>query len=244
MRATDESGPRHAKTRPVKPGTHELWRLPGIFMDTFLLRNIVLVQAIGLSPILAVGINLQYGVVLTLCTAAVLLPCSLCMSFFGDRLPDWLRAPVYTVGASFLLIGAAAIVDRCISNEVYAALYLFLPLMAVNTIFTYRAGGFSVSNRPAAALVDALGSSMGFGLVICTVSALRELATHGTLWNIPVGLPVTLPEAAWPYAAFIMLGFMAAFLQWIKSVISRFSARFDVRRTSRPAAAEKRRENS
>ena len=228
---------RHTKTKSAKSGTHQFWKLTGIFMDTFLLRNIVLVQAIGLCPIIAVGVNLQYGVVLTLCTAAVLLPCSLCMSFFGDRFPDWLRAPTYTVGASVLLIGAAAIVDRCISNEVYAALYLFLPLMAVNTIFTYRAGGFSVSNRPAAALVDALGSSLGFGIVICVVSALRELASFGTLWNIPVGLRWTLPEAALPYAAFIILGFMAAFLQWVKSVAGRMSARRDSRVTSHKAAA-------
>ena len=42
----------------------------------------------------------------------------------------------------------------CIRDRLYASLYLFLPLMAVNTIFTYRAGGFSVSNRPAAAPVS------------------------------------------------------------------------------------------
>ena len=153
---------------------------------------------------------------------------------YRDRNP--IAKPAYTVGASVLLIGAAAIVDRCISNEVYAALYLFLPLMAVNTIFTYRAGGFSVSNRPAAALVDALGSSLGFGIVICVVSALRELASFGTLWNIPVGLRWTLPEAALPYAAFIILGFMAAFLQWMKSAAGRMSARLSNRMESRVTA--------
>lgn len=60
-------------------------RLGGIFLDTFFAKNIVLVQAVGLCPIIAIGINLKYGVALTLCTAAVLLPTSLCMSLWGSR---------------------------------------------------------------------------------------------------------------------------------------------------------------
>lgn len=208
-----------------KRAKHRFWKLTGLFFDTFIIKNIVLVQAIGICPIIAVGTNLKYGVALTLCTAAVLLPTSLFMSVYGDKIPAPMRPPVYTLGASILLVGAALLVDRVISTELYAALYLFLPLMAVNTIFTYRAGGFSVSNRPPAALVDALGSSCGFGLVICVVSALRELAISGTLWDIPMGFELRLPEAAQPFAAFLLLGFMAAFLQWIKAGVSHFFQR-------------------
>ena len=211
--------------RKSRPTTHRFWKLTGIFFETFLVKNIVLVQAIGLCPIIAVGTNLKYGVALALATAAVLLPTSLLMSVCGDKIPAVLRPPIYTLGASILLVVVAALVEHTLSAELYAALYLFLPLMAVNTIFTYRAGGFSVSNRPAAALVDALGSSCGFGLVICIVSAIRELAISGTLWDIPVGFDLRLPEAAYPFAAFIMLGFMAAFLQWIRSGVSRFFQR-------------------
>lgn len=199
-------------------------RLAGHFFETFLSKNIVLVQAIAICPIIAVGTELKLGVVLMLCTAAVLLPTSLCMSLIGEKLPSWLRPPVYTVGASLLLLGAAAIVDH-MSPKIYADLYLFLPLMAVNTIFTYRAGGFSVSNRPAAALVDAVGSSCGFGLVICAVSCIREIAIYGTVWGHPLEFDLRLPEAALPYAAFIMLGFMAALLQWIKSIAARVAAK-------------------
>lgn len=204
----------------MKKSLSGVWELLGVFFDTFITKNIVLVQAIGLCPIIAIGINLKYGVALTACTAAVLLPTSLCMSLWGSRIPSWARPPVYTVAASLLLLLAALVVDRWVSHELYASLYLFLPLMAVNTIFTYRAGGFSVSNRPAAALVDALGSALGFGLAICVVSALREMAAFGTLWDKPLGFKLLLPEAVEPFAGFILLGFMAAFLKWIKGLIA------------------------
>ena len=89
----------------------------------------------------------------------------------------------------------------------------------------YLHGQGDTRARPAAALVDALGSVCGFGLVICAVSALRELATSGTLWDKPMGFDLRLPEAAQPFAAFILLGFMAAFLQWIKAGVSHFFQR-------------------
>lgn len=208
-----------------KRSTHQFWKLTGIFIKTFIVNNIVLIQAIGICPIIAVGTNLKYGVALTLCTAAVLLPTSLFMSLYGDKLPAAARPPVYTLGASAPagwggLSGRPLHFHRAVRLAVPVS-----PLMAVNTIFTYRAGGFSVSNRPAAALVDALGSVCGFGLVICAVSALRELAISGTLWDKPMGFDLRLPEAAQPFAAFILLGFMAAFLQWIKAGVSHFFQR-------------------
>ncbi len=208
-----------------QPFSKNLKEVGDAFLDSFLVKNIVLVQAIGICPIIAIGTHLKYGVVLAVCTALVLLPASLFMSFLGDKLPAWLRAPLYTVGAAAILLGAAVFLDRLISHELYAILYLFIPLMAVNTLVSYRAGGFSVSHEPAVALADALASSLGFGLVLCVVSALREMAAFGTLWDIPLHMELTLPEASLPYAAFIMLGFMAAFLQWLKAVLSRRAGR-------------------
>ena len=49
-------------------------RLRSIFFSTFLTNNIVLVKAVGVCPIIAGGVTLKYGVALTVCTLAVLLP--------------------------------------------------------------------------------------------------------------------------------------------------------------------------
>lgn len=192
-----------------------------IFCSTFLTNNIVLVKAVGLCPIIAGGVTLKYGVALTLCTLAVLLPSCLFMAGIGDRMPKWLHPPVYTLTAMLMMTGAAAVVSRWIAPEIYAALYLFLPLMVVSTIFTYHAGGFSSSTPPLMAVVDAVGSSLGFGLVICAVSSLREMATYGTLWDIRLPFDMRLPSAALPFAAFLLLGFMAALLQAVKNRLVR-----------------------
>lgn len=192
------------------------------FWDTFLSNNIVLVQAAGICPILAIGYNLKYGVALSLCTTAVLVPVSLVLTLLGNRLANWLRPALYTLLSSVLLLGTAAILRQFISTEIYAALYVFLPLMAVNTLFTYRAGNIRASLLPAVAVADALGSALGFSLVLCIASALREMAISGTVWGIPLGYEARFPEAQHPFIGFVLLGFMAAALQWFKQLTHRF----------------------
>ena len=178
--------------------------------------NVVLVQGLGLCPIIAAGTTLQRAVALTVCTAAVLLPSSLLMSAIGKRLPAVFRAPLYTLLAMAMMVGCAFLMTAYVSPELYASLYVFLPLMAVNTLFTYHAGGVSVGQHPLVAIADAVGTAFGFGLVICVVSALREIAINGTVWGASLDLQVRFPEAAYPFSAIILLGFMAALLRQIK----------------------------
>ena len=188
-----------------------------VFSRSFAYDNVVLVQGLGLCPIIAAGTTLQKGVALTVCTAAVLLPSSLLMSVIGKKMPAALRTPIYTILAMVLMVACGFVMNTYISPELYASLYVFLPLMAVNTLFTYRAGGFSVGRHPVLAMTDSVGTSLGFGVVICIISTLREMAAMGTVWGKSLGYDARFPEAAYPFAAIILLGFMAALLRHIRS---------------------------
>ena len=188
-----------------------------VFSRAFAYDNVVLVQGLGLCPIIAAGTTLQKGVALTVCTAAVLLPSSLLMAAVGKKMPAALRTPIYTILAMVLMVACGFVMNTYVSPELYASLYVFLPLMAVNTLFTYRAGGFSVGRHPLLAITDAVGTSLGFGVVICVISTLREMAATGTIWGKPLGYAARFPEASYPFAAIILLGFMAALLRHIRS---------------------------
>lgn len=190
-------------------------------VDAVLTKNIVLVQAVGLCPILAAGVTLQNGVVLTVCTALVLLSCGALMALAGDKLPTFLRPIVYTLTASALLVGASFVLDRYLSHELYTKLYIFIPLMAVNVMLTTRAGGAPLSARVTASLVDAVGVSLGFGAVICIVSVLREITATNTVWGKTLPIELDMPEVSYPFAAYILLGFMAAGLQTVLSAYHR-----------------------
>ena len=189
------------------------------FWDTFLVNNVVLVQAAGLFPVLAMGYNLKYGVALSLCTAAVLIPVSIGDALLSRRIPNWLRPALYVVLSSALLFGVALVLRQYVSPMIYAHLYVFLPLMAVNTLFLLRPAASTADHRVGVTIAAALGSALGFALVLCVACALREMAINGTLWDIPLGYAARFPEAEHPFIGFVLLGFMAATLQWIKQLL-------------------------
>ncbi|MBE6757174.1 MAG: hypothetical protein E7552_01315 [Ruminococcaceae bacterium] len=195
-----------------------------IFFDTFLVRNIVLVKLLGLCPIVVAAVNLKAGVTLTVCVALALLPTAFLMSLVGEKLKPVIRVPLYTLIALGILLGAGYVLGTYIDAELYASLYLFLPLLAVNSLMTYRVGGFAVVSRPSEAMADALGSVFGFGAVICTVAAVRELLAFGALWEFTLLPAPPLEAAASPFFAFLMLGFLAALMQFIREMLRRFMA--------------------
>lgn len=201
------------------------WHTAGSFIENAVTDNIVLTQALGLCPIIAAGVSLKNGVVLTVCTAAIMLPINILIALADNRIPKWLRPVLYTVLASLLLVAAAYLMESRISPELYAKLYLFIPLMAVNMLYTHQTGMRSASVPIPDVIVESLGSTVGFGIVICLISSLREMAISGSLWGKPLGYTVTLPEAATPFTAFILLGFLSALLQWCRRRITDYFRR-------------------
>ena len=210
-----------SKRQKVK---REFWHTTNLLVENAVTNNIVLIQALGLCPIIGAATTLQSGVVMSICTAAVLLPLSLLMAFLGSYLPKWLRPAVYVLLASLLLVGTSSLLTHYISGELFAKLHHFIPLIAVNMLYA-RTVGFSSIAHPVSTVVDALGSTLGFGIVICGVSALREVLAYGTLWDKPVEISWSLPHADTPFVAFILLGLLAAGLQWSRLRISAFFRR-------------------
>lgn len=203
-----------------KNAKREFWRATTLLVENAVTNNIVLIQALSLCPIIGAGTTLKNGVALSLCTAAVLLPLSLLMALVGNWLPKWVRPALYVLLASLILVGSSQILYMN-APTVYADLHHFIPLIAVNMLYA-RTVGFSSIAHPVSTVVDALGSTLGFGVVICIISAVREVFAYGTLWHHPVDIGIRLAQAAAPFTAFILLGLMAAALQWSRLRISAF----------------------
>ncbi len=210
-----------SKRKTIK---QRFWQTINAFVEPAVTRNIVLTQAMGLCPIIAAGTTLQNGVALTALTAIVLLPLGFIMPLVGSHLPKWIRPVLYVLCATLLLIGASYLLETYISPGIYARLYLFIPLVAVNMLHAHSAGLTRIMST-AETIIDALGTTIGFGAVVCVISAVREIAAYGTLWNKPIDTGMILPQAAAPYMAFILLAFMSANLQWLRQRITAYFAK-------------------
>lgn len=202
-----------------------------LFVDRAFTNNLVLVEGVGLCPLIGGATTLKLSVTMFLCTTVTLVLTALLMLVIGKKLPSTLRIPLHTLVAAALLCGEAYLINETISTELYASLYLFLPLLSVTTLFAYHGDNAVGDFDPLAGALDAFASSLGFGVVLCLVGALREIAARRTIWDIPLSLSVDLPEASLPFAAFLLLGLLAALLQRGKTLAAERAALRDSSKT-------------
>lgn len=184
-----------------------------LFFDRALKNNLVLVEGIGLCPLIGGATTLKNSVAMFLCATVTLIITNLLMMAIGKKMPSTLRIPVHTLCASALLCGEAYFINALISTELYASLYLFLPLLAVTTLFAYHGDNVVGAFDPRAGFVDAFSSAFGFGVVLCLIGGLREIVAKRTIWDTPLPIAADLPQVSLPFAAFLLLGLLAALLQ-------------------------------
>ena len=190
-----------------------------LFREGILTMNPVVVGAFGLFPIVSAGTSLKQGVVISLLILITMPIVSGMTSLFGKLMPKWLRAAFYVIAASLILI-PLTILLRAALDIPNNFLDLFIPLISVNAIISYRAEKFAVTHSLKRSLLDALANGLGFTLVMLLVSVVREVLGSSTLWDVPILWGKRIDGLLLPLGGFIILGFMAALLKHIISKTS------------------------
>ena len=173
------------------PSTDDFLR--GLWRD-----NPVLVQALGMCPVLAVTNSAMNAVSMGLATMFVLLLSNLLVSTLRHAIPREVRI------ATFILIIATfvTVVDyliQAISLELHGALGAFISLIVVNCLILGRAEAFASRQPPLRSLLDALGMGLGFSAALLALGGLRELLGSGSLFGIAV-----FPERFEPWVVMIL----------------------------------------
>ena len=192
-------------------------------------QNTSIVQILGLCPLLAVTTNLVNGAMLSLATIIVMAISGLAIASLRNLIPHEIRIPV------FILIVAAlvTIVDLLFNanlHELYLVLGIFIPLIVTNCIVLARVEAFAAKNPPLQAMSDGIFMGVGMLWTLSLLGGLRELIGRGTLFSgidmvIPGLQPLQLlPDsypgfliAMLPPGAFILLGCLIAWKNWIES---------------------------
>jgi len=192
-------------------------------------QNTSLVQILGLCPLLAVTTNLVNGVMLSLATIIVMALSGFAVASLRNFIPHEIRIPV------FILIVAAlvTVVDLLFNanlHELYVVLGIFIPLIVTNCIVLARVEAFANKNPPLQSTVDGVFMGVGMLWTLALLGGLRELIGAGTLFSgidmvFPGLQPLQLlPDdypglllAILPPGAFILLGCMIAWKNWIEA---------------------------
>ncbi len=178
------------------------------------------------NPIIALGLTLPFVIVPTLSLkgglmmsaflAAATIPSATLAPLLGKKLAPLLALPCYgVISMTFVLLlryflaGQAALLD---------GLGVYLPIAAMNGMMLDLAL-LHPRKRVGTALRDSVMMCLGFTLVACFVAVLREFFGSGSLWGIPVAVPIRVRGLALPFAGFILIGFLSALFRRLDNII-------------------------
>ena len=174
-----------------------------------LIYNPVLVQLVGLCPVIAASSTFIQAVILSAAMCLELVAVCVIASAFLKNLPRWIRVPVYFIIGLALVCPALYLIETYSLNDISLGMKIYLPLTAVNSVVAVHCEQFSVKNSVKLAFYDAVASGIGISAIFLIAGAVREASFAG----ISLNLPITFKGMALPFGCLILLGFLAALLK-------------------------------
>ena len=196
---------------------------PGKFAhhDRVFLNNPVVMQGMGLAPLVVLATSGQNAVMLAAAVALLLVP-SRVLACLLSRLvplreeepsPEQLqkkllpRAILYAVSAAVVYLAAYPILNLVFGTGLLN-LGIYLPMLVVEPLLTYRFG--RVQETVHKAVSKGVRITVGYALLLLVMGMLREWLSLGTVFGTPVGRWALLPLAKMPAGGFIVLGLLCA----------------------------------
>ncbi|MFP4209340.1 MAG: electron transport complex subunit RsxE [Wenzhouxiangella sp.] len=141
-------------------------------------ENPILVQALGMCPVLAVSNTATNALTMGLATASVLLASAIVISSLRNIIPVQVRLACFVlVIATFVTL--TDLIIEAFALELHRALGAFLPLIVVNCMILSRIELMASRQPLPVAALDALGMGTGFLAGLLCLGSLRELLGQG-----------------------------------------------------------------
>ena len=193
------------------------------FFEGLITQNPVLVQLLGMCPILAITTSMFNGLGMGLSVMIILTCSNVVISALRKIIPNKVRIACYIV----VIAGFVTMVDLLLKAFVPAlskSLGLFIPLIVVNCIILGRAEGFASKNGIGAAALDGIFQGFGNMVALTIMCIIREFLGAGTFGGGLLGpdgkgiaiLPSQFPIGmmTMPVGGFLVLGALIALMQW------------------------------
>ena len=181
-------------------------------LDPLFNNNPITLQVLGICSALAVTTKLDTSIVMCGALTFVLVLSNLAVSIIRNKIPPSIRIIVQLTIIASLVIVADQILKAFV-YDISKQLSVFVGLIITNCIVMGRAEAFAMQNPPWQSMLDGLGNSAGYSIILVLVGGLRELFGAGKLlgfqvlplakdggWYVPNGLMVLAP------AAFFIIG--------------------------------------
>ncbi len=148
-------------------------------------NNPVTIQVLGICSALAITVQVNQAIVMSLSVLFVIIMGNLIVSLLRNLIPSRIRIIVQLLVVASLVI----IVDQVLAAflpDLSAKLSVFVGLIITNCIIMGRLEAFAMANKPWPSILDGLGNGLGYGAILIIVAVFRELFGSGTLMGIPI----------------------------------------------------------
>jgi len=161
--------------------------------------NPVTIQVLGICSALAVTVQMDNAIVMSIAVLFVLVLGNVIVSLMRNIIPGKIRIIVQLVVVAALVIIVSEVLKAYV-YDVSKSLSVFVGLIITNCIIMGRLEAFALSNKPWAAALDGVGNGLGYALVLVVVAFFKELLGSGTL-TIPglgkIDVLASLAESSW-----------------------------------------------
>lgn len=153
--------------------------------------NPITVQVLGICSALAITVQVEQAVVMSLSVLFVLVMGNLAISLLRNMIPSRIRIIVQLVVVASLVIIVSEVLKAYLP-DVAAKLSVFVGLIITNCIIMGRFEAFAMGNKPFPSILDGFGNGFGYAWILIAVAFFRELLGSGKLFGIQL-----IPDAVY-----------------------------------------------
>lgn len=208
---------------------------PGMLMRNAGIFNPILVQAVGLCPVVAMATSVKSAALLALVSAVIVTLSEFIASLLLKPVPRWIRIGIYIILGAAIVSPFMILIER-INTPLFSSLGIYLPIMAVNSLIVLRCERFAVKIPPFKALADGITASVGYAAVLLITGFLRELLGNGTIADRAVFKTPAMTGLLLPFGGFLILGFASAAL---RAMIAKFWPKYLDKKQPKPGSKKK-----
>ena len=173
------------------------------FIDGLWARNVATTQLLGLCPLLAVSYNVKNALGLAVASTFVLVSSSCLVSLLRKRIPENIRLPCFVmVIATFTSI--AHTIMQAYAWDTYQQIALFVQIIVTNCMILGHVESVASRESFTTSVVTALGTALGFSLVLLALGGIRQL------------LGLLTPFVTQPVGSFFVIGIALAVVNFIR----------------------------
>ena len=170
-------------------------------------NNPITVQVLGICSALAITVQLEPAIVMTMSVIFVMACSNVIISVLRNLIPNRIRIIVFLVVISSLV----ALVDQFLkayAYEVSKELSIFIGLIVTNCIIMGRLEAFALGNGIWKSFLDGIGNAFAYCVILILVAFFRELLGSGNLMGVQV-IPDFIYEMGYENNGLMLLSPMA-----------------------------------